>query len=598
MKSKYINKQNRSKLISLVSITLIIFTFQNCGSFEASDLSVLAPPDVSGEVIDVRSSQFFSCDQGVSGSKDNLKRLSKTEYINTLQDLLSSRLSSTEVLAVVNKATTSINALPKDSSGQYSKFDQRVTETHIEAYYNTSQTIASEVNTTALRAKFFGTCVSSINATCVRNFIRLFGRLSFRRPVTVTEETDLYNFYVARGSTGLPDLVVYFLNSPEFLYHLENQGVQAGANRSKLTSHEVASRLSYLYFESMPNMYLMNLADQDLLKSTSEVEAAIAQIFVSEQARIKNMWRSFNTQWMKLDSKPGFTTSPQLTSLATQLNITAPTNTLRTNMVEELLTLVDYYTWDQPQGGFDDVLTSDVSFAKTSDVAQIYGVSPWTPGQSLIRFPANEKRSGLLTRAGSVYTGSHRTNPIKYGVKIINDYLCDEIPNPPQDVIDDATRNLNIDHSNITERDLVNQMTNQPRCIGCHSSINPYGFAAETYDSIGKYRSRFNEYKFDNAGAVVRELTTDSRSNIILNGKSVIITDAVDMSDQISKRRTAHACYVRNVFRYSHRRPEMNEADECEMGQMYDVLNDDTQGGILEMMKSIGTRDSFFYKNY
>ena len=549
------------------------------------------------EAIDTSASQYFACDAAVAGSKDLLKRLSKTEYLNTLQDLLKTKLTSAEVTSVMSKASVNSSMIPNDTSGKYTKLDQRMTETHIESYYNTSQDIAQELNV-SYRSKFFGSCVSAIDAACVRAFIKSFGRISLRRPVTSAEETEIYNFYVTRGATGLPDLVAYFLNAPEFLYHLENQGVQAGTQRSKITSYEVASRLSYLYYESMPNAYLIDLANRDLLKNNTEVAAAIDQLFILEQSRIKNMWRGFNRQWLKIDSKPGFTSTPQILTLATQNGISAPTTALRTDMVDELLTLVDYYTWDQPQGGFDEVLTSDVSFAKTADLAKIYGVAPWVQGQALVRFPASEKRSGLLTRAGSVYTGTFRTNPIKFGVRVINDYLCDQIPNPPQDVIDDVTRNLNIDHANITERTLVDQMTNQPKCIGCHSSINPYGFAAETYDSFGKYRTRFSEYKFDNAGAVVRELITDSRSTIKLNGKSINIVDAVDMSSEISKRRTAHACYVRNVFRYAHRRSEVNEADECEMGQMYDVLNDEAQGGILGMMKSAGTRNSFFYKNY
>jgi len=298
------------------------------------------------------------------------------------------------------------------------------------------------------------------------------------------------------------------------------------------------------------------------------------------------------SEWLEFKYKPGFSTNSKMQALSNILGLSsAPDGVLRDAMLKELQDVVSYYTWDQPNGNFSDVLNGDVSIVPDERLAKIYGVPRWVTGTAPNRLPSGE-RSGLFTRAGSIFSGSEKTSPIHYGVNVIRKVLCEDIPNPSQQIIDDATRDTSIDFVNKTQRDIVHEMTSTSRCIGCHQTINPYGFAAEAYDSFGSFRKNFTEYKIDSSGTVVNTLMTNSRTEILINGAKLPVSNAVEMNLEISKSGKAHACFVRNFYRFAQRRPENETGDHCGMQRVYSELTR-PGGGLKSMFQAMGSDPSF-----
>jgi hypothetical protein len=209
--------------------------------------------------------------------------------------------------------------------------------------------------------------------------------------------------------------------------------------------------------------------------------------------------------------------------------------------------MVAHYTWDEP-AGIAALLTSERSFARTTDLAEIYGVAPWDGAGEPPLLPPGE-RPGLLTRAAFLATGSASTRPIKKGVVVRRRLLCDELPPPPANVnaMPPALRD------DMTTRQVVEQLTEQPgtACAGCHSAlINPLGFAFEGFDGLGRARSLENGMPIDTR-SVPRVVPSDE----------TVSTGPADLIQLMLDSGKLEACLARQYARFT-------------LGRMEDVSRD------------------------
>ena len=583
---RHMSKSFRYTLLFFATSAVLIF--QACGKPLHSSSS-----STSGSLGTPTATAFFKCSPNTIVGESQIKRLTKKEYLNTLSDLMAP-IAASEKTALTQAIQSSTALLPEDNVGQYERYDSRISINHIKTQYDIAYVFAKRVILAANRSAFFGSCMNTTppTATCVRTFISQFGLKTFRRPLQQAEIDEMYTFYVGRGTTGLTDLVARFLVHPRFLYHVETDGIEFSPRELRLTPYEIASRLSYLYLQSMPNTLLFSAAASGQLSTISGVQSVIDQLFTADEARIRTTIESYTSEWLEFKFKPGFANNVKVQSLANVVGLTGtPDNNLRSAMLKELQEIVSHYTWDQPDGNFSDLMNGDVSIVQDARLAGIYGVPTWTPGQPPNRLPSSE-RSGIFTRAGSIYSGTEKTSPIHYGVNIIRKVLCDDIPNPTQAIIDDALRDPTIDYVNKTQREIVHEMTASSKCMTCHKVINPYGFAAESYDSLGGYRKNFMEYKFDTSGNVINTLTTNSTTDVSINNRVVTVNNAVQMNAEISNSGKAHACFVRNFYRFAQRRAEDDSTDSCGMQRIYTDLT--RPGGSLKsMFKAMGSDMSF-----
>ena len=418
-----------------------------------------------------------------------------------------------------------------------------------------------------------------------------------RRPLTAIEISTLSDFYTARGATGTQDLIGLMLTTPEFLYHLENQGatINGAASLLRLSGYEIASKISYHYWLSMPNSELMAAAASGQLGTSDGIKTVIETvIFGTQQARTRVTVSSYFNDWLKIDSVLDLQNmNPAFLAFSAGENLNVAGHNHRIDMINEANDLVNYHVWDT-NGNLSDLLTSNISFAKTDDLAHLYGgITKYVPGGPLVRFPAGE-RSGILTRSTLLTTGIVDTNPILKGVGIMANIVCNPLPSPPADLLDLRTVTIMGYHTTRKRAEIV--MSNS-LCTRCHGIINPIGFAFEAYDSLGRLRNPPRQNIYNTDGTIAATLPTSSTADAqIISGYPVHVNNTVDLSLQIAQSDRADACFARKYYEFTNKNMEDDGKDSCALQAIYAKLQSPAGGGMREMFKEIATQPSFLIR--
>jgi hypothetical protein len=542
----------------------------------------------------IDDSDRFVCAPGTAPSVSPLRRLSATEYRNTIRSVLAARMGDGAADAVVGSLGTALDRVPQDSTGDYRRLDQVVTQTHVDRFYDVAVSIGAEVTREASRLEaLMGACATDADTAndgaCLDAFVRDFGELALRRPLS-TEELAFYrDVAYIDGDTvvpvGVAELVTVFLSAPEFLYHTElgAEPVAGSGDLFALSAFELASRLSYHFWQSAPDGELRALAADGSLLDPAIYEAQVERMF--DDPRTRASIDQFFSEWLRLeDLAPldGLASNPQFRAFAPGVT---PSRELRAEMIEDTLDLTRHYALDT-DGAFADLMTSDLSFARGEALASIYGVQPWNGDPaSPVRF--TDPRPGILTRAAMLTTGSVQSHPILRGVFVRRRVLCDSLPNPPADLGDLPE----LDPA-MSARERAEALTEGEgsSCLACHRVINPIGFAFENYDAIGRYRSEEIVYDMEgtelarhaiDASSIPRVTSTDDRGS----------TGATELASYIVESGKAEKCFVRHYFRYAFGRPEHLSADGCTLEALRTRI---AEGGSLRtMLRDVALEPAF-----
>jgi hypothetical protein len=311
--------------------------------------------------------------------------------------------------------------------------------------------------------------------------ITLAGR-AYRRPLSASETSELGGLYHRLRGEGISHdeairlVIARVLVSAAFLYRLEKPA--PGVKAAPVDGWELASRLSYFLWSSMPDDELRGLAASGTLGRT-EVLAAQARR-LSKDPRIRRLATEFACQWLHIYD---------FESLDEKSERHFPTFAkLRGAMHEEVVRgFTDLF---QNDGSVLSVFDCDYTFLN-EDMAKHYEI-PGVAGSQWRRVDGVRKygRGGILGLAATLaqQSGASRTSPILRGNWVSEVLLGERLPRPPKNVPvlpDDeaATRGL-------TVRQLVEKHTSDPRCATCHVRIDPLGYALEAYDAIGRHRQR------------------------------------------------------------------------------------------------------------
>jgi hypothetical protein len=544
----------------------------------------------------------FACSSGADPGPTSSRRLSKEQYRNTLRDLLKLRFGSTSTDAdsIMSVLTPLINKIPDDSlisssdpTAQYSTVDDNVTDNHFQAYFEVTKAFIAQVTSSSARIQAFGgnSCLTaaSVTAACRDTFINDLGLQMLRRPVSAgTELTNLQNAF--SGDTPFASAVGALLLSPQFLFRIEDQGtaVNSRTNLFNISQYELASRLSYSLWLSMPDAALFTEAKNGTLATNlaTQVDRMIAD------AKAKTAQRSFFGEWTKTPHPPQFTKNVGDATYNAFAGGNLPTANLTTNANNEVLDLLDYYTNTASNGKIADAFLSPYSFAKTSDLAAIYNVSTWNGNSSqMVTFPNSSPRSGLLTRTAILGSESFSTRPIIRGVYVKRRILCDTLGAPPADFSGTMAAGLG---PLATKRQQVEQITSPTTCNGCHSQINPFAFALESYDSLGRYREK--ERIFYPSVTNPTDVAIDTFATVALgNGLSVDVNDGATLSQAIVASGKVEACFSRNYFSYVYGRAADTSADACALESIRSK-GVGASGSLRQMFRALTTDPSFKLK--
>lgn len=308
-----------------------------------------------------------------------------------------------------------------------------------------------------------------------------FANRAFRRSVPQEEVTPYAAFLNRQRSGGASwheatiRTFAAMMSSVDFLYIREEQG--------ELNPFELANRLSYFIWSTMPDDELLRLAKSGKLKEASVLREQVSRML--HDPRSKQFSTSFATQWLALD-KLG--TMPPDAKGEFRVYYRAG---LESAMLEETHRFFRYVL--NENRSVRDFLDSDYSFIN-KNLAQLYGV-PFDRSEKggfvRVRFPPSAKRGGLLGH-GSILTLSANgveTSPIERGVWVLADLLGTPPPPPPK-AVPALTPDLN---GAVTVRQMLEKHRSDPACMECHRRMDPLGFALEAYDPIGRYRTKYSK---------------------------------------------------------------------------------------------------------
>jgi hypothetical protein len=360
-----------------------------------------------------------------------------------------------------------------------------------------------------------------------------------RRPLAGTEASELRELYRTLRREEIPHdeairlVLARVLVSPAFLYRLEKP--PTGVKAAPVSEWELASRLSYFLWSSMPDDELRREAASGRLHRRDVLMAQARRM--SKDPRVRRLATEFACQWLHIYD---------FDSLDEKSPRHFPTFAgLRGAMHEEaILFFTDLF---QNDGSMLSVLDGDHTFLNEA-LAKHYGI-PGVTGPEWRRVDGVKKfgRGGILALAATLakQSGASRTSPILRGNWVAEVLLGDKLPRPPKNVPqlpDDeaATQGL-------TMRQLVERHTSDPRCASCHSRIDAFGYALEAYDAIGRRRDRDlgdrpintaarlrDGTEFDGLDGLRRYLGTTRREGLIRQFNKKLLGYALGRGTQLS----------------------------------------------------------------
>ncbi len=502
-----------------------------------------------------------------------IPRLTGSQYDRTIRDLL-----GVTTLNAANGVAPS-TLLATDQSGG-------MTDLAWANYKAVAEMIAAQVMADpTLRANFLKCTPTAGDDTCLNDTIVSFGRRAFRRALT-PEEVTRFQKVVADGPTitenGTPDeiaevLLYMFLISPSFLQRAEIVEAQAEGGRYALSSHEIASRLSYMIWGSMPDPELDQAADQGLLSTPQEIAQQAQRMLQDPKA--KDMVEAFNKYYLLMNAEGRWGTAQRDPSLFPMFK-----PEMVPAITEETLRFFEKVTFT-PGATFQDLFLSPVAFVN-KDTAALYGLDPSQYGTELteVTLDANQ-RPGFLTRLGFLanFSSYNRTNPIYRGAFITKQVLGISVPPPPPGAADTA---LPISPDLDTNRKQVEAQTSGDECVSCHSLyVNPPGFVMESFDAIGAYRTtEANGVPLDTQASVVIEAGKDP----------VLVSTPAELMALIASSPSAIRQYASKWVSFAYQR-EGHPADACTSEQLAAKISAGNYS-VLTLISDLTQTESFRFR--
>jgi len=468
----------------------------------------------------------------------HLMRLTSAEYNNTVRDLL---------------GDTTAPATDFSPDEKVGPFDANVlappSEVMLDDYMQTAEALAA----TAVADVGTLTGCSDQTDACVDAFITSFGKRAYRRPLDAEQIGRLRTTYdqgkVLGGfAHGIELVVRAALQSPFFLYRIE-LGTPIGSGIAKLDGYEVASRLSYFLWDSMPDAELFAAAERGDLDGPEGIATQAKRLLASPKA--EPMVSAFHVQWMGLgvtlqkdpDVFPEFSDA----------------------LIESMRTETARFATDvilAGDGKLSTLLTASHTFADAS-LASIYGVDRTSSDPNeFVRVELDPaQRGGLLTRLGVLAATAHvdHTSVVLRGRFLRAFVLCDPLPPPPADV--DNT-NLGADRTG-------------PPCNGCHDLMDPLGRGLEQYDAIGRFRSE------------------DAQGKIVGTDVEGPFYGGAELSRKFAQSAQVRDCVARQWFRFALGRPENGRLDRESLADLDTAFDG---GDLRELIVALTLTDAFRFR--
>jgi len=520
------NKYTLAELSSYIDANMPLGNTSACEGECASEIAKMLLAEAFSPPAGV--CDFNDLDDMVPADRSN-RLLTLYEYNNSVRDILNLS-TDVDVTSANLPATIPIN-------GFKTAADTVFTDEYAQGYVNAAAAVSDLINNDLFALAT--ACNNDLNCA-----IASVGKRIFRRPLSIVEVNELQSVHTEGGERAV---IIALFSSPVMLYRSEvGEQITSGSQQGfyQLSNYEIASMLSYTFWGTTPDAWLMGLADSNGLSTAEQIRSAIEQMLSDTRAEIA--FERFVAGWMELDKEIGSA---------------ALSDELKADMKEETMRFVKAIFFND--GSYSELMTANYSYM-TSRLASHYGL-PWSGGsdwQQVFYSGDNSERRGVLGHASvlTIQSAQEKTHPVKRGLFVRKNLMCQEFPPPPLG----AALDPETDPSQGV-RYRFETAHAQPGCDTCHQYIDGIGFGLESYNSFGQFvRTEFT----DNGS----ELAIDASGYIgSLNSAETFLSSSLPVFDYqgldqlvglIADSSHGKSCFARQWFRYANGRRETNE-DSC-----------------------------------
>jgi hypothetical protein len=479
-----------------------------------------------------------------------LRRLTRQEYNNTVRDLLgdtsapADRFPADEVSGGFgnNAAVLSVSPLLAE------KYQEAAEALAARAVSDLGPLVGCEPARTGEQA-------------CARQFVERFGARAYRRPLTQAERDRLLAVYAVGRSggsfaDGIEVTLRAILQAPSFIYRVElGRPGRPGDRLVPLTGHEVATRLSYFLWGTMPDARLFEAADRDALATPGKVAEMARQMLADPRARPAVV--EFHRQWLGLTAVDHLNKDRRV--------YPSFTPALAAAMRAEAAELVEEVVFSGA-GTLQALLTSTRALQ-----------TPALLGQT----PPLAERAGLLTQPAllAVHALPDQSSPVHRGKMVREQILCDQMPPQPAGLMVTPPE---VDPRRPT-RERFAQHSQDPACSGCHQLMDPLGFGFEAFDGLGRFRDSDGGREIDATGAIIGTSDVDGSFRGVR-----------ELAARLARSRDVRDCAATQWFRYAFGRLE-GPGDSCSL-QALQAAFDAAGGDLRELLVALTTTEAFLHR--
>ena len=525
------NRASRHRVVAMIGLTLGLLGCEgeapvqgggaagsggNSGAGAAGGPATTPPPTVTPE--------------GLVVGTTVLHRLTRTEYANTVRDLFGASL-------------TSLETLPADIGGEgFSKIStsQASGANTVQAYESASNEVVEKVFKDPTLKGRLATCDLSNGAACIRSTLETFLPKAWRRAVEVAEVDRLMSIADTEAKAGgsaeeqLKLALRAALISAKFLYLIEKDPDPASVAPHKLNGYELASRLSYFLWSSMPDAELTALAARGNVDDDDALAQQVARMLADPEkgAAITDV---FAAEWIQLHAVPLKQPDPTMFPMVD--------DALKQSMVRQ--TTMFFQDLVTNGGAIANLVASDYTFVDTR-LAKLYGL-PAPPGSGFVKtsLTGTTRIGGILGQSSILmqFSSQVRSSAVKRGAWLLDNIFCAPIPPPPSTVAE-AMKEEEMDPDFLakvakqTARERLAEHRAPSQCAVCHDFIDPIGLALESYDAVGQYRTM-------DVGKVI-----DASGQLKENDPSTAFSDAFGMTALLATDDRVASCLAQRLLTF------------------------------------------------
>jgi hypothetical protein len=490
--------------------------------------------------------------------------MTKAQYLNVVRDVFDGKVAGSQLYP--NHVGTSLTGFTTEADLN------APSQQNVEQVMNAAEEVA-EASSNALSDLLPCSTKASPGVACANAFVDTYARRAFRRAPSDGERADLIAAFQGGVDSGanFPEsmalLVDLMLQMPQFLYAVED----AAPGGRPLTGTEIASRLSFLLWDSIPDEELLTAAENDQLSTSAQVLAQAKRLLASPNAdttiaRFLREWtgtKQISTADKNASSFPYFT-SDYAKSMNESFDRFAVGILRNGGTLHDLLRSPDVYV--------------------DANMADFFGVPAPASGTWAKASLDAARYTGIMTQPAVLASLAHsiETSYVFRGKFLRKRVLCTQLGSPPANAMAEFSKIVLPD--NPTAKEVSASVRARSGCVGCHGLMDPVGLSFEHFDALGHFRDQYSSGRaIDPSGEVMLD-----------SGEMITFADQTELMEQLSKDPAVRSCFAKQVFRFTLSRPEL-DADACSLAHVEDALNA-SNGDISAALVAITTSDAFRYR--